>query len=102
MRMPKTIEEAQALQQRLDTMSVSNDAYVNDESRWKASRFAMDIIREISAQTGRSILDTYCDLQRGDSIENYILRHYDIMHTQDFMSTIHDVTEYARSHAHAI
>lgn len=101
MRIPKTLEEARVMQQHLDAVRDGNDAYADEETRWKASRFAMDILREISLHNGQSAMDTYNYLQSTGSIENYVLKHYDIMHTQDLKSTVCDVEEYAREHSHA-
>lgn len=91
----KTLEDAIAWQK--ERKSRPADAYVNYASRWKASRFAMNIIREISRETGEPLLSVYNRIQSSNGFEQYILKHYDIMHTQDFLTSVHDVEKYIGS-----
>lgn len=91
----RTLEDAIAWQNERNNRPA--DAYVNYASRWKASRFAMNIIRTISEETGESLSSVYHRIQKSNGFEQYILKHYEVMHSQDFMTSVHDVEQYIRS-----
>lgn len=98
MRMPCTLEEAIECQRRLDERNAIGDAYISYDDKWKAVRFSMSIIREISKQNNdRNLKDVFDDIQIADGFEQYILKNYDVMHTQDLLGSVYDVQEYVGS-----